>query len=200
MFKKKKKIGVVIFRGHSTREPASSRMTYFILRAYIGTTCSQHRRRFWKKCRCMDRTVDISKEEMPGSKRSMYDCILTYSRRLSCDTHCGVSEPGHTTQETWMSMGTTKTQGSLPLEHYRIHYCERDRFSELRQVRLKDRSTVWPTLRWQPISNNGYFSVPLLEWAQGASTACIFEGQDQRNILWKQKALRTQSGSVRFRV
>ena len=26
-----------IFRGHSTREPASSRVTYFILRAYAGT-------------------------------------------------------------------------------------------------------------------------------------------------------------------
>ena len=28
-----------IFRGHSTREPASSRVTYFILRAYTGTMC-----------------------------------------------------------------------------------------------------------------------------------------------------------------
>ena len=26
-----------VFRGHSTREPASSRMTYFLLRAYTGT-------------------------------------------------------------------------------------------------------------------------------------------------------------------
>ena len=42
------------FRGHSTREPASSRVTYFILRACH----SQHRRnreRFGKKCRWMDR-------------------------------------------------------------------------------------------------------------------------------------------------
>ena len=42
-----------IFRGHSTREPACSRLTYFILRAYTGTgvSHSQHRRnreRFWK--------------------------------------------------------------------------------------------------------------------------------------------------------
>ena len=28
-----------IFRGHSTREPASSRVTYFILRAYTVTMC-----------------------------------------------------------------------------------------------------------------------------------------------------------------
>ena len=28
-----------MFRGHSTREPASSRVTYFILRAYTGTMC-----------------------------------------------------------------------------------------------------------------------------------------------------------------
>ena len=28
-----------IFRGHSTREPASGRVTYFILRAYTGTMC-----------------------------------------------------------------------------------------------------------------------------------------------------------------
>ena len=28
-----------IFRGHSTREPASGKVTYFILRAYTGTMC-----------------------------------------------------------------------------------------------------------------------------------------------------------------
>ena len=32
-----------IFRGYSTREPASSEVTYFILRAYTGTTVS-HRK------------------------------------------------------------------------------------------------------------------------------------------------------------
>ena len=52
-----------IFRVHSTREPASSRVTYFILQAYTGTggSHSQHREknreRFWKKCRWMDRQV-----------------------------------------------------------------------------------------------------------------------------------------------
>ena len=49
-----------IFHGHSTREPASSRLTYFILRAYTGTSDSQsqHRKKigrgFGKKCRWMD--------------------------------------------------------------------------------------------------------------------------------------------------
>ena len=48
------------FLGHSTREPASSRVTYFILRVYTGTDVShsQHRKKsgeVWKKCRWMDR-------------------------------------------------------------------------------------------------------------------------------------------------
>ena len=36
-----------ILRGHSTREPASNRVTYFILRAYKGTgvSYSQHRKK-----------------------------------------------------------------------------------------------------------------------------------------------------------
>ena len=32
-------LSLFMFRGHSTREPASSRVTYFILRAYTGTMC-----------------------------------------------------------------------------------------------------------------------------------------------------------------
>ena len=32
-------LSLFIFRGHSTREPASSRVTYFILLAYTGTMC-----------------------------------------------------------------------------------------------------------------------------------------------------------------
>ena len=32
-------LSLFIFRGHSTREPASGRVTYFILRAYTGTMC-----------------------------------------------------------------------------------------------------------------------------------------------------------------
>ena len=34
-----------IFRRHSTREPAASRLTYFIMRAYIGTCVSHSQRR-----------------------------------------------------------------------------------------------------------------------------------------------------------
>ena len=53
--------GLFIFRGNSTRAPASSRVTYFILLAYTGTGVSHGQRRkkigrgFGKKCRRMDR-------------------------------------------------------------------------------------------------------------------------------------------------
>ena len=76
-----------IFREHSTREPTSSRVTYFILRAYTGTGVS-HNQQEKKIGRCFGKKnagewtgrVKISKEEIPGSKRSMYGYILTYSR------------------------------------------------------------------------------------------------------------------------
>ena len=40
-------LSLFIFRGHPTREPASSRVTYFILRAYTGNgvSHSQHRKK-----------------------------------------------------------------------------------------------------------------------------------------------------------
>ena len=38
-------LSLFIFRGHSTRESASSRVTYFILRAYTGTGVSQSEHR-----------------------------------------------------------------------------------------------------------------------------------------------------------
>ena len=75
-----------IFRGHSTREPASSRVTYFILRAYTGTgvSHSQHREknreRFRKNASEWTGRVEIIEEEIPGSKRSIYGYILTYSK------------------------------------------------------------------------------------------------------------------------
>ena len=56
-----------IFRGHSTREPAPSRVTYFILQAYTGTGVSHSQQR--------KKWVEISKEEIPGSKRSMYEKV-----------------------------------------------------------------------------------------------------------------------------
>ena len=47
-------------------------------------SAGQHRKnreRFWKKKNSGEWTgrVEISKEELPGSKRSMHGCILTYS-------------------------------------------------------------------------------------------------------------------------
>ena len=75
-----------IFSGQSTREPASSRVTYFILRAYTGTgvSHSQHRKknreRFGKNAGEWTGRAEKSEEEIPGSKRSIYGCKLTYSR------------------------------------------------------------------------------------------------------------------------
>ena len=75
-----------IFRKHSAREPASSRVTNFILRAYTGTgvSHSQHREKLGevleKNAGEWTGSVEISKKEIPGSKRSMYGYILTYSR------------------------------------------------------------------------------------------------------------------------
>ena len=74
-----------IFYEHSTREPASSRVTYFILRAYKGTgvsllTQEKLGRGFGKNADEWTRRVKISKEEIPGSKSSMHGNILTYSR------------------------------------------------------------------------------------------------------------------------
>ena len=66
-----------IFREHSTREPASSRVTYFILQANTGKKIE---RGFGKNAGEWTGRVEISKEELPGSKRSMYGFILTYSR------------------------------------------------------------------------------------------------------------------------
>ena len=75
-----------IFRGHSTRESESSRVTYFILWAYTGTgvSHSQHRKKLGavleKNAGEWTRRVEIRKEETPGSKHSMYGYILPYSR------------------------------------------------------------------------------------------------------------------------
>ena len=79
-------LGLFIFRGHSAQEPASSRVTYFIMRAYTGTgvSYSQHRKKLGevleKNAGEWTGRVEISEEEIPGSKRSMYGYILTYSR------------------------------------------------------------------------------------------------------------------------
>ena len=78
--------GLFISRGHSIREPASSWVTYFFMWAYTGTgvSHSQHgkknRERFWKNAGEWTGRVEMSKEEIPGSKRSMYGYTLTYSR------------------------------------------------------------------------------------------------------------------------
>ena len=61
-------------------------MTYFILRAYTGSVVShsQHRKKLGevleKNAGEWTERVEISEEEIPGSKRSMYGYILTYYR------------------------------------------------------------------------------------------------------------------------
>ena len=80
-----------IFRGHSTREPASSvcndeqgDLSYSTgpptNRCQPQLTQEKLGRGFGKNAGEWTERVDISKEEIPGSKRSMYGYILTYSR------------------------------------------------------------------------------------------------------------------------
>ena len=75
-----------IFRGHSTQEPASGRVTYFILRAYTGknvlaiSNTGKIGRGFGKNAGEWTGRVETRKEEIPGSKRSMYGYRLTYPR------------------------------------------------------------------------------------------------------------------------
>ena len=73
-----------IFCGHLTREPASNSVTYFILRAYTGTGASLTQeklgRSFGKNASEWTGRVEISQEEIPGSKHSMHGNIQTYSK------------------------------------------------------------------------------------------------------------------------
>ena len=69
------------------RDPASGKVTYCILQAYTGTGVSQSQQRkeigrgFGEKnAGEWTGRVEIRKEEIPGSKRSMYVYVLTYSR------------------------------------------------------------------------------------------------------------------------
>ena len=75
--------GLSIFRGQSTREPASGRVTYFfsagLHRNRPHLTKEKLGRGFGKNAGEWTGRVEISKEELPGSKRSIYGYILTYS-------------------------------------------------------------------------------------------------------------------------
>ena len=79
-------LSLFTFREHPTQEPASSRVTYFILRAYTGTVVSHSEHRkisgeiLEKNAGEWTERIEISKEDIPGSKRSMHVNILTYSR------------------------------------------------------------------------------------------------------------------------
>ena len=86
-----------VFRGHSQQEPASGSHLFLFCRPtqepapilFCGPTqeavsaTSNTRKnweRFWKNAGEWTGRVEISKEEIPGSKHSMYDYIVTYSR------------------------------------------------------------------------------------------------------------------------
>ena len=74
-----------ISRRNLTWENASSRATYLILLAYTGTGVSHslHRKNsgevLEKNASEWIGRVEISEEEIPGSKRSLYGYILTYA-------------------------------------------------------------------------------------------------------------------------
>ena len=65
-----------IFRVHSTREPASSRVTCLSSQP----TGEKLGGGFGKNAGEWAGRVENSKEKIPGSKRSMYGCKLTYPR------------------------------------------------------------------------------------------------------------------------
>ena len=85
-YHKSRFVSLFIFSGDSTPERASIRVTYLILRACTGTsalpqlTQEQLGRSFGKNAGEWTPREEISKEEIPGSKPSMYGYILTYSR------------------------------------------------------------------------------------------------------------------------
>ena len=71
---------MMIFRGHSTREPAPSRVTYFILRptqepALATANTGKNQERFWKNAGKWSRRVEISKEE---SLAASVACMAVY--------------------------------------------------------------------------------------------------------------------------
>ena len=75
-----------IFRGHSTPEPPSRTVTWFIMRAYTETDVShsRHRKNSGEVLENMQvngpEKCGNSEEEIPGSKRSMDSYIPTYFR------------------------------------------------------------------------------------------------------------------------
>ena len=80
-------LSLFIFRRHSTRELACGRVTYFILRAYVGTSVShsqprKNRERFWKNAGEWTGRVSVACMVIywptPGFKgRTFKLCVLT---------------------------------------------------------------------------------------------------------------------------
>ena len=78
-------LSLFIFCGHSTQEPALTRLTILFcgptqepMLAIVNT--GKNWERFWKKCRWIwTGRVEIGKEEIPGSRRSMYGYIVYWT-------------------------------------------------------------------------------------------------------------------------
>ena len=78
-------LSLFIFRGNSARATASGRVTYFILRAYTGTMLATANtgeigRGFGENAGEWTGRIEINKEEILGSERSLYGYVLAYSR------------------------------------------------------------------------------------------------------------------------
>ena len=76
---------ISIFRGHSTREPASGSDLFYFAGLHrnnvLATTdTGQIGKSLGKNASEWTGRVEIGKKEIPGSRRSMYGYILTYSR------------------------------------------------------------------------------------------------------------------------
>ena len=87
-------LSLLIFRGHSTREPASSRVTYFILRAYTGSGVrhSQSRKKigrgFGKNADEWTGGVEIKKKFLAVSVACMAIYLPTRGFKGRMSKHC----------------------------------------------------------------------------------------------------------------
>ena len=76
---------LLIFRGHSTRNVHPAGRPILFCRptqepVLATANAGKNRERFWKNAVEWTGRVEISKDKIPGSRRSMYGYILTYSR------------------------------------------------------------------------------------------------------------------------
>ena len=116
-------LSLPIFRGHSTREPASSRVTYFIQRAYTvtGVSHSEHRKKNRESSLVKSPVKPVLSMTVGGCQDSKF-LLARNRRRFSIefsnepsvtDSDCHLSKPHCTmvsfkTQDTSLSQPHTK--------------------------------------------------------------------------------------------